>query len=373
MKIIHVFNELKFSGAEILYADAAPIFKELGCELTALSTAQNVGVFAPVLKEAGYKILHKKYPNRKQIIKRILFYIKFIKFLKINNYDLVHIHRNDAMWGISLCALFANKKAIYTFHNVFPSNKLSYIYNYTLRWTAKRILKCKFQTISDSVYENELNYYHNSTEKIYNWYGDNRFYPKVNNEKEKFRNELNLSLDSLVLISIGGCNHVKRHSDILKALPIIIEKYPNCTYLHLGEGVTEKEELDLARKLGVEKNIRFCKNQVSVRKYLIASDLYLMPSKYEGIPITTIEAMGSGIPSILYDVPGLKDFNKSGENSLLIPEDFKILAEKILYLHENPSLATKLSKNAKIFVDTNFNMKTNSTKIFELYKSIFSK
>jgi hypothetical protein len=94
MKITHVFNELKFSGAEILYADAAPIFKELGCDLTALSTAENVGEFAPILKEAGYKILHKKYPNRKKIIQRVLFYIKFIKFLKKNNYDVVHIHRN---------------------------------------------------------------------------------------------------------------------------------------------------------------------------------------------------------------------------------------------------------------------------------------
>ena len=368
MKVIHVFNELKFSGAEIMYSDAAPVFQKLGFKLTALSTANVIGEFAPVLERQGYEILHKPYPKLKNVYGRFKYYNSFIKFLKKENFDIVHIHRNNAMWGISLCAWLANKRSIYTFHNVFSCSKLAYLYHYLLRWSAKSIFKCDFQTISDSVYENERDYFHNKTKKIYNWYGSERFYPAGLNEKERIRKELNIHPSTLVLISIGGCSDIKRHSDIIKALPIVIEKQPDCIYLHLGEGISENKEIELTEKLGLLSNVRFARNQINVRKYLIASDIYLMPSKHEGIPITTIETMGCKIPSILYNVPGLRDFNKTGENSLLIPEDYKILAQKILYLYAMPNKGVELADNAKEFVDSNFNMEINARKIALLYK-----
>jgi glycosyltransferase involved in cell wall biosynthesis len=135
----------------------------------------------------------------------------------------------------------------------------------------------------------------------------------------------------------------------------------------LGKGDTEEEEKKLALSLGVEDKVWFCNNQQNVRNYLIAADIYLMPSRFEGIPITTIEAMACSIPNILYDVPGLRDFNNNGENSILIPEDYKILAEKIIYLQENPLEAAVLAESARSFVNQNFNIKKNVDKIFELY------
>ena len=43
MKILHILHELKFSGAEIMYVDAAPIFQKLGCELAVVNTAPHLG------------------------------------------------------------------------------------------------------------------------------------------------------------------------------------------------------------------------------------------------------------------------------------------------------------------------------------------
>jgi glycosyltransferase involved in cell wall biosynthesis len=368
MKIIHIFNELKFSGAEIMYADASSFFIEKGCELTALSTSGNIGEYASILEKKGYKTLHKPYPKTLNCFSRISYYIKFIYFLKGENFDVVHIHRNSAMWGFSLCGWLARKKVIYTFHNVFKSKRLTYLYHYLLRRSAKNIFGCKFHTISDSVFYNELNYYKNKTTKIYNWYGNKRYYPAFSNEKKNFRNDLKILKESLVIISIGGCSHIKRHTDIIKALLIIVKKYPDCIYLHLGKGIDEEKEFKLVEDLGLEKNVRFCENQIDVRKYLISSDIYLMPSKYEGIPITTIEAMACKIPAILYDVPGLRDFNLLGQkNSLLIPEDFKTLAEKVLFLAKNKTESDRISESGKNFVDKYFNLQINANKIFELY------
>lgn len=367
MKVIHILHELKYSGAEIMYADAAPLFQQKGCELMVLATAPELGEYAINFEQAGYTVHHKPYPPLKNYLSRIRFYIDFIKFIRKNLIDIVHIHSLQTMWGISLCTRIAGKKAIFTFHNVYPTRTFTYPYHILLRWSAKNIFDCRFQTISDSVYNHELKFYHNKTKKIYNWYGNQRYFPAVEGEKTLIREELNIPEKALVLISVGGCSSIKRHSDIIRALPIILKDIPDCIYIHLGRGESLQEEIDLAEYLEISSHIRFCGNQNDVRKYLISSDIYLMTSRFEGIPITTIEAMGCCIPSILYDVPGLRDFNNQTETCLLIPQSYTQLAEKIVFLYQNRDVSNKLTTNAKLFVDQNFSIIKNSNKIYELY------
>lgn len=92
-----------------------------------------------------------------------------------------------------------------------------------------------------------------------------------------------------------------------------------------------------------------------------------MSGKYEGISLTTIEAMACNIPAILYDVPGLRDFNKEEECSLLIPEDVGTLAKSIVSLYADKDKQRELIARAKRFVDANFSMETNVRKIVQLY------
>lgn len=367
MKIIHIFNEFKFSGAEIMYVDAAPLFQEKKCQLTAVSTSDNLGVFAPKFEEAGYKLMHLPLPKLSSLWSRIQYYKDLISLLKKEKYDVVHIHRSDVMWGAAFSAWMAGKRSVYTFHNVFPTRAFTFLYHCFLRYTAKSFFGCKFQAISDSVYQHELNFYHNKTKKIYNWYSNKRFFPADESEKAKVRAQLAIPTDALVIISIGGCSGIKRHADIIKSIPNLVGRGINCIYLHLGDGETKCEEQDLAKELGIGESVRFMDNQTDVRKYLIASDIYVMTSRFEGISLTTMEALACKIPSILYNVPGLRDFNSTGENTLLIPEDFEILAENIADLHKNPQIREKLSNNGFAFVNSTFDMRRNTDEIYQLY------
>ena len=367
MKVIHILNELKFSGAEIMYVDAAPIFQRKGCELTVMATATELGAYAPYFERAGFQIIHQPMPILKNYFSRIEFYVQVIKLFKKEKFQVVHIHRSNAMWGFALCAWLVNTKSVYTFHSVFPTRFFTYPYHYLLRWSAKTIFKCQFQTISDSVFEHELKLYHNKTTKVYNWYGSNRYFPAIEGEKDAVRKALNISNETFVLISIGGCSSGKRHSDIIQALPLILKEIPDCLYLHLGKGETESDEMQLVKDLGLESQVRFCDNQTDVRQYLIASDVYLMTSRFEGISLTTIEAMACKIPCVLYDVLGLRDFNREGENSILIPEDCNLLAEKVIAVARKPTEAKEMVIRAKNFVDDKFSIEKNTTQIFELY------
>lgn len=368
MKIVHLLYELKFSGAEVMYVDAAPLLQENGYALTVMATAPNLGEYAPRFQQAGYRVVHKPYPRGCDIGARFRFLKWFLHFLRSGDYDVVHIHVNAFLWVMSFYTRIAGKQPVYTFHNVFPSHWYSYPYHLWRRWSAKKLFGCKFQSISDSVHEHELKYFHNKTVKIYNWYGTRRFFLPQEGERAAVRKQLEIPEDALVLISIGGCSHIKRHSDIIRALPLILDHIPSIVYLHLGEGNTEADEEKLANELQVADHVRFMGNCTEVRKFLIASDIYLMTSTHEGISITTIEAMACGIPTILYDVAGLRDFNKNGENSILIPEDYRILAHKVVELHSNPEISQRLAASAKTYVDKVFLMERNVLEIIKLYK-----
>ncbi len=365
MKILHVLNELKFSGAEIMYVDAARIFKELGADLYVLNTSEKLGEYASNFEKAGYKVLH--YFIKRGMIHNWRLRNEIKRFLQTNNFDVVHVHRDDLAWIFAYCCHQVNIPCVFTYHSVFPSNWYSHHFHIFLRWMQRSVWNQKLTTISDSVYFHELEYFHNPTNKIYNWWGCDRFYPAAADEKKITRKQLNIPLDSLVVISVGGCNRNKRHHDIIKALPLIINNLSNLVYLHLGSGDTLQEEIELAKSLGVYEKVRFMGNQTDVRKFLICSDIYTMTSVYEGISLTTIEAMACHIPCILYNVHGLKDFNKEVETSVTIPEDFEVLAHSIVNLYKDKNKQSFLVNNADQYIHAKFWMETNAKKIFELY------
>ena len=367
MKVVHILNELKFSGAEIMYVSAAPEFKKLGCELFVVNIAPALGEYATQFEQAGYRVLHWPYAP-KNIGDKLAYVKKVVDFLKTEKIDVVHIHL--ATWSFlwAYCAWKAGCKSVCTFHNVFPTRWFTHPIHIGKRWAIKNVFGCTFQTISDSVYQHEKDFYYNDTCKIYNWYDNSRFFPANESEKSEIRTQLNIPEKALVIISIGGCSHIKRHSDVINALPIILKKYPNLIYFHLGEGEMLEAEQIQAKDLGLSQHIRFEGNQTDVRKFLVASDIYVMPSKHEGIPITTIETLACKIPAILYDVPGLRDFNNTTICAKIIPEDYKELAKAIMELYKNKNEQQLLTTNGKAFVDSEFYMSNNVKKIVELYR-----
>jgi glycosyltransferase involved in cell wall biosynthesis len=369
MKVLHIFNEIKYSGAELMYSNAASIFQEHGIEMHAISTGKNLGSFAEVFEQK--KIITYHWPidyENHSLFKKANYYWKFYKFIKNEKIDVLHIHRSN-LYFIAFCSRIAGIRTIKTMHNVFTNRKLTYPYAIVQRLIARKLLKVNFQTIGQSVFDNELNYYHNSSVRINNWFDLNRFYPPINNnEKQEIRQKLNIRQDAFVIISVGGCSEIKNHSDIIRAIKTLVNKV-DCLYLHLGTGDLEEKEKTLALELGIQDSIRFLGNQIDVRRYLIASDIYVMPSIFEGLSIAGIEAMACGLPSILYNSPGLRDLISKDDNGFLIESDFNILSEKIVEFKKNPELIITKGQTAVEFVNKYFSMDINVKQIIQLYRN----
>ena len=88
MKILHVLYELKFSGAEIMYVDAADEFRSLGCELYVINSAERLGKYADMFKDAGYKVYHLPCPSG--LITRWSYCQQIVRLVKKEGIDVIH-------------------------------------------------------------------------------------------------------------------------------------------------------------------------------------------------------------------------------------------------------------------------------------------
>lgn len=163
-----------------------------------------------------------------------------------------------------------------------------------------------------------------------------------------------------VIISLGRLDiNQKRQDVLLRAFALIHDKYSDYE-LHLyGDGPDENSLKSLSNELGVEKFVLF--KGVTQEPFIVLeqSQIYVLTSDNEGIPNALIEAMQVGLPCISTRCsPGGAEFLiENGKSGLLVDcGDYSDLANKIVYLIENPKVADALGKNAnkiKSYLDKN--------------------
>lgn len=150
------------------------------------------------------------------------------------------------------------------------------------------------------------------------------------------------------LIHVGRFYPQKNHDAILEALAILKKRGIRAQVSFFGDGPRMGEIQAKAEKMELGKLVSFegvCDN---VFPHLSHGDAFILPSKWEGSPMTVIEAMGTGLPVVASDVGGLRDMVTSGEDGLLIAPTGEALAQAIETLAKNEDLREKLGKKAKI-------------------------
>lgn len=116
----------------------------------------------------------------------------------------------------------------------------------------------------------------------------------------------------------------------------------------VGGGQERQALQELVKELDLEERVTFV-GKVSngeVPKYMVASDVFVLPSLSEGFPLVTLEAMASGLPIVATKVGGLPEIVKDGDNGFLIePKNPEQIAEKVLSLLVDEELREKISRN----------------------------
>jgi len=161
------------------------------------------------------------------------------------------------------------------------------------------------------------------------------------------RRQLGVAEDDLLIGIANRLAPVKGIEYAIRAMPAVVEAFPNARLAIIGEGPAEADLRREAADSGVADRIDFAGFRREVPQLLVAFDLVVQPSLWEGLSISLLEAMAAGRPLVACDVQGNRDVIEHGVNGLMVPpRNPAALAEAVMRILSDPSLAKRLGKNA---------------------------
>jgi glycosyltransferase involved in cell wall biosynthesis len=307
MRVLHVLEEIRESGAEIMLAVAASIWHEHGHELHAVSIGDRLGGFAGALTGSGYSVHHHPLPDRSLS--------SFRAFVAEHAFDVAHVHPERGNFWVCVAIRSAGVRTVVrSIHSVFDFTGPLRVERTVQRWLLHR-LGVKMVSVAPSVTESERERFRNPTLQIDNWVDTDLFRPTPAEERIAIRQELGLP-PGPAMVSVGHCSPVKNHAMLLEALSRIDDQERDWSYLHIGAEDEGHRERRLAERLGLTDRVRFLgrRSHDETARIVRACDLFLMPSLYEGQGLAALEGLAAGLPAVLTDVPGLRDLRGTAVN-----------------------------------------------------------
>jgi len=176
------------------------------------------------------------------------------------------------------------------------------------------------------------------------------------------------------VLFVGRLTKAKGINILLKAIKILKEKYQKeIKAAIVGKGYLEEELKGLVMELGIEKEVEFLGVRRDVEKLMKSTKLFVLPSRWEGLPLTILEAMSSGAGIIATKVGGIPEVIEHEKEGILIsPEDPTALARAITELLKDRELRVKLGINAYKKVKEKYSIEVYTKNILEFYKSLIT-
>jgi glycosyltransferase involved in cell wall biosynthesis len=132
-------------------------------------------------------------------------------------------------------------------------------------------------------------------------------------------------------ITVARLAAPKDHATLLRAIALVTPQIPDLKTLIVGGGPMEGELRALSEELGISGRVHFLGDRDDVGDWLARSDLFVLSSRSEGLPISMLEAMAAGLPMIMSDVGGIRETVGHLPGVILVPaENPSAMADALL-------------------------------------------
>lgn len=264
------------------------------------------------------------------------------------HYDI--IWTNEPVMGVvtRLAAKKARKtgtKVFYMthgFHFFDGAPKLNWLIYYPIEKQLSRISDM-IVTINHEDY-NRAKKFHAKEVRYIHGIGVNTDRLHVEKIHMNIRKELRLPETALLVLSAGELNQNKNHSIVIRALAAINDS--SIHYLICGKGALLNQLKELAKELKVEQQIHFLGYRKDVVELCVQADIFVFPSRREGLGLAPLEAMYCGLPLITSNIRGPMDFMKDGTTGFLCdPDDVAAFMMAIKKLQKDVDLRKRCGQH----------------------------
>jgi glycosyltransferase involved in cell wall biosynthesis len=200
-----------------------------------------------------------------------------------------------------------------------------------------------------------------------------RFHPVSRIQTIEARAELNLGKDPPVILMLARFSVEKGHQLLIDAVRQLVEHWPRLVVLLAGDGPLEQDIKTQSTEFGLNDNVRFLGYRSDTQKLFAASDVVVLPSKIEGLPLVAVEALASGRPVVATAVGGTPEVVIDHQTGLLAPpEDPSRFAEALNHLLSDPGLRTRMGTRGRSLVEERFDVRVQVQQTVALYSHLLN-
>ena len=354
MKVIQVMPDFPLAGAEIMCENLIYALKKQGVKVVAVSLFTRKTPITERLESAGIKIV---YLDKKPGLD-ISIIGKLYKLFKEERPTAIHTHRYVMQYAIPAAVLAGIKRRIHTVHSVAqkelrkPARKLAKLFYSCFRVTPVALSQAVKKTIIE-----EYKLCPDAVPVIHNG---------IDLSKCIVKKDYSFG-DTFTILHIGRFQTEKNHSMLIKAFSKFHTQRADSKLFLIGDGPQKKIIEDLVLELGLGDSVEFLGLQTNVYGYLYNADLFALPSLYEGIPMTLIEAMGTGLPIVASNVGGIPDMVVNGESATLVNVDEDQLAVAFSEMYNDERMRNQYGQRV-LALSSKFSSETMAIKYIELYE-----
>lgn len=198
-----------------------------------------------------------------------------------------------------------------------------------------------------------------------------KFLPVSEDEKKNLRKVLNIP-ERFTVVLIGGLCYRKRTFELTQACGNLIKSGLDLNLVLVGpdrEGGEMKDKiLNYRKDKSLEDHIHLIDFTPMPIKYYQASDLFVLASKHEGMSGALIEAMATGLPSIVTKISGSEDLIVEGENGLYTDGSIGNIQAKISEFYQDKEFTINAGEQARFFIEKNCSTEVVLKKHLDLFK-----
>ena len=361
-RVLHVIDSLHLGGAQEVVLNLATCGSSRFQHEVA--TMHGHGIYWDRLQDAGVKV-HSLSPH-----KHLPLYLATLPALFLaNRPDILHCHLIPSnIIAKPLGALMGVPLILNHDHTNDPQridNKLLLALDKTTNRFAHHIIAvagaCRdFLIQHESIPPEKITLVPNAI--------DLRRFSPGNADRAESRNKFGLPIDAKVIAGVGRLNPQKNFSLFLDIAAALAPRFPELRFLLAGEGPEESMLREKARTLGLADRIVFAGYVADTRQVYAAADILLMPSRFEGLPMTLLEAMAMGLPVVASKLDGIAEVIEDGREGFLIESnDTHGFVERCAALLENPAKSSEFAANARAKIEARFSVERMTSAVEAIY------
>lgn len=298
------------------------------------------------------------------------------EWIRSEKFDLIHAHGTRANSNILWAARSLGIPVVYTIHGwSFHDDQNSLVKK--IRVLGEKYLTAKSTlniSVSQSNKETGHKYFNGFRSVVVNNGIDvNIFNPERN--VKNIRRDLHIPENAKLVLFLARFTHQKQPLVLLKAFIEAAKKDESLFLLMVGDGEQKQEAIHLRETSGFKNRILLSPFRQDVPDVLAASDIFVLASLWEGLPIALLEAMAMGKAIIASKVDGTREILLHKENGFLIETDNlqQNLTNSLLELSSNDALRKELQKKARQTVKDRFNAADMTKQIEKIYEQVLAK